>query len=71
MKKPYHDVDYCGICPHFKNIIYYESHDKFQEDNEKNIKEDIFCGFFIWPIRLTRKDYDNIPDWCPLDEVQL
>lgn len=63
-------LDYCGLCPYLKNEVYYEHENDFQEDNTDKMKEIIWCGFFIIPIQLTQKEWENIPDWCPLDEVE-
>lgn len=62
-KKEWYD---CGGCEYFKNIIYYESFDKFDEDNKDNIKEDYFCTFFVYNIKLCKEEYDKIPEWCEL-----
>lgn len=70
MKIAYQPHDYCGICPYFKNMIYYETEKHFQEDN-RNPKEESYCGFFFpFPIKLTEEEYENIPDWCPLDDAE-
>lgn len=63
------EFDYCGVCPHLKNIIYYETEPDFQNEAD-DFKEDIFCDFFIWPIKLSKKEYETIPKWCPLQNKE-
>lgn len=63
--------DDCGGCEYFQNILYYESYEDFNNDTAaNNIKEEGYCRFHIWDIKLTKEEYENIPEWCPIDSCE-
>lgn len=48
--------DDCGGCEYFQNILYYESYEDFNNDTAaNNIKEEGYCRFHIWDIKLTKR----------------
>jgi hypothetical protein len=60
-------VNYCGVCPDFKTLLYYKDKCDFENGVIGEMREIYYCDFFIFPIQLTEKEYKNIPQWCPLD----
>lgn len=57
----------CHACPYL-NLTWYFDTERDWNEHDENEKTLALCGYALRNIRLTLKEANQIPEWCPLED---